>query len=65
MAHDDDYDLDKVGWKDKPGEFSVTLDTGFGKFDTSLPGNSNKGHTYGADFSDDAQKAVLEYLKTL
>jgi mono/diheme cytochrome c family protein len=65
MIHDDDYDFDRVGWKDKPGEVTVTLDTGFGKFDTSLAGNSNQGHTYGADLTSEAQKAVLEYLKTL
>ena len=38
---------------------------GFGRFDTNLPGNSNKGHTYGAALSEEEQAAVLEYLKTL
>lgn len=65
MAHDDDYDLGRVGWIDKPGEFTITLDMSFGRFDTSLAGNSNRGHTYGADLGADAQKALLEYLKTL
>jgi mono/diheme cytochrome c family protein len=61
----DDYDLQKVGWIDKPWEFTVTLDQGFGRFDTNVPGNSNQGHTYGADLGEEAQRALLEYLKTL
>jgi cytochrome c553 len=36
------------------------------KFDTSLPGNSNKGHDYGTSaLTDHQRKALLEYLKTL
>jgi mono/diheme cytochrome c family protein len=34
-------------------------------FDTRLPGNSNAGHLYGTEFSDQEKKAILEYLKTL
>jgi cytochrome c5 len=65
MAHDEDYDFQRVGWKDKPNEVTVTLDQTFGKFDASQPGYSNQGHTYGAALSADAQAALLEYLKTL
>jgi mono/diheme cytochrome c family protein len=61
----DDYNLEKVGWLDKPGETTFTLDMGFGRFDTNVAGNSNKGHDYGAELPEDQQKAVLEYLKTL
>jgi hypothetical protein len=61
----DDYDLQRVGWLDKPGEVTVTLDNGFGRFDTSVRGNSNQGHTYGAELGEEAQRALLEYLKTL
>ena len=46
-------------------EFTITLDMGFGRLDTNLPGNSNKGHTHGAALSEEEQAAVLEYLKTL
>ena len=62
---EDDYDLERVGWIDKPWEFTITLDMGFGRFDTNVPGNSNKGHTYGAALSEEEKAAVLEYLKTL
>ena len=33
--------------------------------DTRLPGNSNAGHEYGINLSDDDRAALLEYLKTL
>ena len=35
------------------------------RFDTSLRGNSNAGHTYGARLSTSDKLALLEYLKTL
>ena len=35
------------------------------RFDTSLRGNSNKGHTYGASLPSLDREALLEYLKTL
>jgi hypothetical protein len=35
------------------------------RFDTSLRGNSNKGHTYGANLSALDREALLEYLKML
>ncbi|HEY6878278.1 MAG TPA: hypothetical protein VI299_09665 [Polyangiales bacterium] len=54
---DADYDLDRLGWK-----FNVN---GVPGFDTTTPGNSNKGHVYGASLSETDQKALLEYLKTL
>jgi hypothetical protein len=53
-----EYDPKEVGF----------VDTGGFLFDTSLPGNSNAGHEYGADaLSRDpgALDALLEYLKTL
>jgi mono/diheme cytochrome c family protein len=33
--------------------------------DTSVPGNSNRGHEYGAKLSDADRWALVEYLKTL
>jgi mono/diheme cytochrome c family protein len=34
-------------------------------FDTTVRGNSNAGHVYGTDMSEDDRKALIEYLKTL
>jgi hypothetical protein len=34
-------------------------------YDTTLPGYSNQGHTFGDALTPDERKAVLEYLKTL
>jgi len=33
--------------------------------DTTQPGNSNAGHTYGTTLPADAKRALLEYMKTL
>lgn len=34
-------------------------------FDTSVPGNSNAGHEFGAHLSDEDRWALIEYLKSL
>jgi len=34
-------------------------------FDTTVRGNSNAGHVYGTDITEDDRKALIEYLKTL
>jgi hypothetical protein len=34
-------------------------------FDTTLKGNSNSGHLYGTDLSEDEKMDLVEYLKTL
>lgn len=34
-------------------------------FDTTLPGNSNAGHIWGANLSDEDKAALVEYMKTL
>ncbi len=34
-------------------------------FDPTLPGNSNKGHTYGANLTKDKKNDLMEFLKTL
>ena len=34
-------------------------------FDASLPGNSNAGHTYGTQLSDEEKWALIEFLKSL
>ncbi len=48
------YDQEAMGFQDG-GSFD---------FDTSLPGNSNSGHEYGADLSDAEKRELIEYLKT-
>jgi hypothetical protein len=35
------------------------------QFDTTLPGNSNKGHAYGTTLDDKEKWELIEYLKTL
>jgi mono/diheme cytochrome c family protein len=35
------------------------------RFDTSLPGNANRGHLYGTDLPPEDKEALLAYLKTL
>jgi mono/diheme cytochrome c family protein len=63
---DDDYDLVKVGWMNKPEDVQVfTLDGSSGVYDTTKPGYSNGGHVYGEKLSADEQHSLLEYLKTL
>jgi hypothetical protein len=34
-------------------------------YDTTVPGNSNQGHTYGTDLPAEDKEALVEYLKTL
>ena len=35
------------------------------RYDTSIVGNSNQGHSYGSDLSAGDKQALIEYLKTL
>jgi hypothetical protein len=53
-----EYDPVRVG-------YSMTAPAGTFTFDTSLPGNANTGHEYGANLSEEERMALLEYLKTL
>jgi hypothetical protein len=34
-------------------------------YETSRPGNSNVGHTYGVTLSAQSKRALVEFLKTL
>lgn len=54
------YDYDNVGFVSS-GPWAET--TGF-RFDTTERGNSNQGHLYGTDLSQEEIDAVIEYLKT-
>jgi hypothetical protein len=57
----DVYDPVKVGFISDGAEAQRV---GF-DYDTSLPGNSNQGHTYGTQLSSDDKLALIEFLKTL
>jgi mono/diheme cytochrome c family protein len=63
------YDPDHLGWKytELPhGKDGATEAKERKKiYDTTRPGYSNAGHTFGDALSDGDRKAVLEYLKTL
>jgi mono/diheme cytochrome c family protein len=55
------FDPRKVGYDTNPAAVGNTF-----TFDTSLPGNSNKGHVYGVGALTEIQRQeLLEYLKTL
>lgn len=56
----DVYDFTNLGWVSSGPEAERT---GF-RFDTSLKGNSNAGHTYGVNLSEADKDALIEYLKT-
>jgi mono/diheme cytochrome c family protein len=64
-----DYDPETLGWRytERAAGKSGTDDPEARKkiYDTTLPGYSNGGHTYGDGLSEDERRAVLEYLKTL
>jgi hypothetical protein len=53
-----EYDPRSMGYDSKPGK-------GLYKYDTTLPGFSNAGHTYGTTLSDEDRRALLEFLKSL
>jgi len=48
----------------KLGHVSEAAD-GLSQLDTRLPGNSNAGHEYATDLSDEQRWELIEYLKTL
>jgi hypothetical protein len=64
----EDYDAEKVGWKvtdlpDPPRPKSAREARQV--YDTTHPGRSNAGHTFGDVLNYDQRGAVIEYLKTL
>jgi mono/diheme cytochrome c family protein len=56
-----DYDIEHVGWHfEEPttgGDKTI--------YDTTLPGHSNSGHTFGDSLTTTERTALIEYLKTL
>lgn len=63
------YDERQVGWKIEvlpaPADAQAPPLQRRRVYDTSLPGRSNRGHTYGDRLSEADRLALLEYLKTL
>lgn len=63
-----DFDAANLGWKftavapPSPGAPGIERRK---VYDTSRPGQSNGGHTYGDSLSGEERLAVIEYLKTL
>lgn len=68
-SSDSDLDLDKLGWHftvvDHGKDAETNAATKKQIYDTTQPGYSNTGHTYGDGLGADDRLAVLEYLKTL
>ena len=65
----EDYDPVRLGWKFReldraPGPEVPALERRK-VYDTSQPGRSNAGHTYGDQLTDAERFAIIEYLKTL
>jgi mono/diheme cytochrome c family protein len=64
-----EYDEENIGWIYEELDHGKDGERSFEKkkfiYDTSLPGYSNSGHTFGDHLSDADRSAVLEYLKTL
>ena len=58
----DVYDQAKVGFRTDVAEEKGRK---YFKFDTSLQGNGNEGHTYGTNLSDDEKNSIVEYMKKL
>lgn len=63
------YDEARVGfvWNKtpKPDEYGEGDAVHYAEHDASLRGNSNQGHTFGSQWTDDQVRAVIEYMKTL
>ncbi|TMQ34079.1 MAG: c-type cytochrome [Planctomycetota bacterium] len=65
----DAYDPVKLGWKvDVLGQRADSQLPAIERrkiYDTSQPGRSNAGHTFGDDLTEEERMAVIEYLKTI
>jgi mono/diheme cytochrome c family protein len=64
-----DYDSTALGWNYTELPYGKDGEPDAGKrkriYDTTLPGYSSQGHTFGDGLTEDERGAVLEYLKTL
>lgn len=62
-----DYDHVKVGWKTTDATTNAQIHPIEQRriYDTTQPGRSNRGHTFGDKLSNSERHALIEYLKTL
>jgi mono/diheme cytochrome c family protein len=58
----DVYDATNVGFE---SQTPASASRAHFLYDTTLPGNSNRGHRYGTDLTDSEKDQLIEYLKTL
>ena len=61
------FDAEKLGFVSSYDSIPEAERARVSRFDTSLPGNSNRGHAFptGAKLSPDERYAIIEYLKVL
>ena len=59
------YDINNVGLATEQTQFNYELATGCPDPANPNSGNSNCGHDFGTDLSDDDKRALLEFLKLL
>lgn len=63
------YDPTNVGWKvrvlDKGPDPALPAFERRKVYDTTQPGRSNQGHTFGDELTGEQRRALIEYLKTL
>lgn len=62
------YDKKKIGWQVQLLQQMPKDGTAYERrkiYDTTQPGRSNGGHTFGDDLTEEERWAVIEYLKTL
>ena len=55
------YDYERLGWTYATHPSPDKND----RYDTTLPGYGNQGHTFGDKLDDTERRAVIEYLKTI
>ncbi len=64
-----ELDTEALGWKHRVLTHGKAAEKDAAQrkhlYDTTLPGHSNQGHTFGDELSDAQRRAVIEYLKTL
>ena len=53
-----EFDVENVGFVTEEAPNTCELDV-------SVPGNSNQGHAYGTDLTDDEKRDLIEYIKSL
>ncbi|HUF55832.1 MAG TPA: di-heme-cytochrome C peroxidase [Thermohalobaculum sp.] len=54
-----DYDPERLGYRT-----DIAEDDAIFWFDTTLEGNSARGHEYGTDLAEEERRALIEFLKT-